>query len=359
VIRNGAVTAFYLYDIADEIDLAAVPRLLQAVPERVRLEPKPYTPAYLQYRTLPLVIDAEAVDLPSVKGCRARIKVFDYGVMSVAFSRPFAGSWIEIAGSGRELGRLDAQAAEMCRMLAQRLKPSMIRSRPPDLNEDYVVFAITELDRPMTADELIARDGEAIAGALRDEGAPLSPQERDEVLRHRISYLADDLVIPTWSTALVYDTDGGVQAALEIFEFANSQLLQFRYYDALLESELERIYDSLERPRWPRWLGGQRLMREAYEVHALFIEVNELTDKTENAIKMVGDVYAARLYALVAARLGLERWKSNVEEKLRTLDDVYRFAVEQTQMSRANVLELTIVIILVLELVLVLLGIMK
>jgi hypothetical protein len=94
VIRNGAVTAFYLYDIADEIDLAAVPRLLQAVPERVRLEPKPYTPAYLQYRTLPLVIDAEAVDLPSVKGCRARIKVFDYGVMSVAFSRPFAGaSW--------------------------------------------------------------------------------------------------------------------------------------------------------------------------------------------------------------------------------------------------------------------------
>jgi hypothetical protein len=244
-------------------------------------------------------------------------------------------------------------------MLAQRLKPSMIRSRPPDLNEDYVVFAITELDRPMTADELIARDGEAIAGALRDEGAPLSPQERDEVLRHRISYLADDLVIPTWSTALVYDTDGGVQAALEIFEFANSQLLQFRYYDALLESELERIYDSLERPRWPRWLGGQRLMREAYEVHALFIEVNELTDKTENAIKMVGDVYAARLYALVAARLGLERWKSNVEEKLRTLDDVYRFAVEQTQMSRANVLELTIVIILVLELVLVLLGIMK
>jgi hypothetical protein len=100
-------------------------------------------------------------------------------------------------------------------------------------------------------------------------------------------------------------------------------------------------------------------MREAFELHALFIEVNELTDKTENAIKMVGDVYAARLYALVSARLGLDRWKANVEEKLRTLDDIYRFAVEQTQMSRANVLELTIVVILVLELALVLLGILK
>ena len=35
-----------------------------------------------------------------------------------------------------------------------------------------------------------------------------------------------------------------------------------------------------------------------------------------------------------AARLGLGRWKSNVEDKLRTLDDIYRFAVEQTGMTR-------------------------
>jgi len=74
---------------------------------------------------------------------------------------------------------------------------------------------------------------------------------------------------------------------------------------------------------------------------------------------MVGDVYAARLYALVAARLGLAQWKQNVEEKLDTLDDIYRFTVEQTQMSRGHLLELTIILILVLELALVFMGIMK
>ncbi len=94
-------------------------------------------------------------------------------------------------------------------------------------------------------------------------------------------------------------------------------------------------------------------------MHALFIDVNELTDKTQNAMKLVGDVYAARLYSLVSTRLGLDRWRANVEEKLRTLDDIYRFSVEQTQMSRANLLELTIVLILVLELILVFMGIMK
>ncbi len=55
----------------------------------------------------------------------------------------------------------------------------------------------------------------------------------------------------------------------------------------------------------------------------------------------------------------MDRWKQNVEEKPDTLDDVYRFTVEQTQMSRAHLLELTIILILVLELVLVFMGIMK
>jgi len=62
---------------------------------------------------------------------------------------------------------------------------------------------------------------------------------------------------------------------------------------------------------------------------------------------------------LVADRLGLDRWKANVQEKLKTLDDIYRFAVEQTSMSRRQFLELTVVVILVLELVLVFMGVMK
>lgn len=359
MIRAGSVTTFYLFDIADEIDLAAVPRALRTEPARARLEPKPYTPAYLQYQTPPLVIDAEALGIGELGDCPVRVKVYDYGVVSLALTCPVAGGWEDLVAAGQRLGGLDQRAAEMCQTIVTRLSATLVRGRAPDLSEDYQVFAVTDLSARMTADALVDQHGEAIAALLRAEREPLSRQERDEVLRHRLSYLADDLVVPTWSSAFVYDTDTGVQAALEIFELANSQLLEFRYYDALLDSELGRIYDSLGRPRWYDWLGGRRMVRETLELHALFIDVNELTDKTENAIKLVGDVYAARLYTLTAARLGLERWKANVEEKLDTLDDIYRFSVEQTQMSRANLLELTIVLILVLELILVFMGIMK
>src|ERR1019366_6362101 len=156
-----------------------------------------------------------------------------------------------------------------------------------------------------------------------------------------------------------YDTPTGAQAAFEILEFANSQLLEFRYYDQLLDDQLSAIYARLQHPRWfESWLGW-RYTRAARQVHALFIDVNELTDRTENTLKFIGDIYAARLFTLVADRLGLERWKANVGEKLKTLDDIYRFAVEQSAMSRGEFLELTVVVILILELVLIVMGVMK
>lgn len=67
-----------------------------------------------------------------------------------------------------------------------------------------------------------------IARLLRGQREALSVQERDEVLRHRISYYPTDAVIPTWSSALVYDTESGAPGVLEILEFVNSQLLEFR-----------------------------------------------------------------------------------------------------------------------------------
>ena len=93
-------------------------------------------------------------------------------------------------------------------------------------------------------------------------------------------------------------------------------------------------------------------------MHALFIDVNELTDRTENALKLVGDIYAARLLALAHSRLGVNTWRESVRSKLKTLDEIYRFAVDQTGMERGELLEAAIVAILVFELILFFMGIM-
>jgi hypothetical protein len=362
VIRSAQITAFYLFDVAESVDLSRLTALLHVPTAPARLSSKPAIPSYVRYQIPPLHIDGDALGFPDIDGFQVRVKIFDYGVVSLSLTRPFAGTWTElIAISHRLSGEsgLEADAERLCRSLVGRIHQSLDEARERFLSEDYFVFAINALERPASAEQLVAEYGASIAQLLRAETQQLSPQERDEVLRHRISYLADDIVVPTWSSALVYDTEAGAQAAIEIFEYANSQLLQFRYYDELLDARLALIYKELEsRPAYSSWW-PRRYTRAARRVHALFIDVNELTDRTENALKLVGDVYAARLLALANSRLGVTGWRESVKDKLKTLDEIYRFAVDQTGMERGELLELAIVAILVFELILFFMGIMQ
>ena len=356
---SGTATAFFLYDVGDAIDLSQVGTRLDAAPPKLT---KLAAPPQVQYQQPPIVIDGAALDAGACRDVRCRIKAFDYGVVSVALTERLPDTWPALLAVGPSWHDNPAKAGtaeQLCRTFVNRIGSAVTRPRSTYLSEDYTVFALSEIASAPTAEDLLARHGHDIAQLLRAEQAPLSAQEREEVLRHRISYLANDLLVPTWNAALVFDTESGAQGTMEMLEYANSQLLQFRYYDRLLDTELGRIYTQLQARGWGRPWMGRRYTRDAQYVHSLFIDVNELTDKTENALKFAGDVYVARVFALTAARLGLDQWKANVREKLKTLDDNYRFAVEQTAMARGEFLEATIVAILVLELILFFTGIMK
>jgi hypothetical protein len=361
-IRAGQIVAFYLFDVAETIDLQAIPALVSGPAVAARLNPKPATPPYVQYDKPPISFDGATIGIPDLDGYQVRFRAYDYGVMSMALSRSFSGDWSELLAIGQSLienAELEQRAEDLCRRVTERVKTAINGLHSTFLSEDYLVYIVHELAQPLGAEELVATQGDTIATMLRGERLPLSAQEKQKILRHRISYLTDDLAIPTWNAAFVYDTPTGAIAALEILEFANSQLLEFRYYDHLLDDELAQIYGRLQRPKWYETWISARYTNAARQVHSLFIDVNELTDRTENTLKFIGDIYAARLFGLVADRLGLERWKANVQEKLKTLDDIYRFAVEQSSMSRGQFLELTVVLILVLELVLIFMGVMK
>jgi hypothetical protein len=361
-IRAGQIVAFYLFDVAETIDLASLQALLGGVATAARLAPKPVTPAYVQYDKPPISFDGGAIGHPELDGFQVRFRAYDYGVVSIALSKGFLGDWSELVGIGQTLienPELEQRAEAVCRRLLDRVGAALLGLRSTLLSEDYLVYIVHELQEPQSAKALLAAHGRTIAAMLRGERQRLSEEEEQKILHHHITYLIDDLVIPTWNAAFVYDTPAGAQAALEILEFANSQLLEFRYYDELLDNELAAIYARLQHPkRYDEWIGSH-YTRAARQVHSLFIDVNELTDRTENTLKFIGDIYAVRLFALVASRLGLETWKANVREKLKTLDDVYRFAVEQSSISRGQFLELAIVLILVLELALVFMGVMK
>jgi hypothetical protein len=112
---------------------------------------------------------------------------------------------------------------------------------------------------------------------------------------------------------------------------------------------LDRVYTLLDEGTGilARW----RLARSATRLHTVLLDVAELTEHADNAIKFLSDMFSARLYKLAALKVGVPDYKDLVTQKVRTAEELYRFMVDQFNQSRAFFLELTVVIILVIELV--------
>ena len=69
------------------------------------------------------------------------------------------------------------------------------------------------------------------------------------------------MLVVGWTGALVYDTTEGAVDTIQLLEYANTQLLEFRYYDNLLTRVLKGVYAALERKRVSSRAGGWREKR--------------------------------------------------------------------------------------------------
>ena len=196
--------------------------------------------------------------------------------------------------------------------------------------------------------------GGRIARVVRGDTLDLAESEIAEVMQSRISYYPTDLTVVGWNAAFVYDTVAGAEAAIQLLEYANSQLLEFRHYDELLTQELEKVFAQLKggTGTLARW----RLARSATRLHTTLLEVAELTEHADNAIKFLSDMFAARLYKMAATKVGVLDYRDLVTKKVRTAEELYRFMVDQFNQSRGFFLESTVVVILIVELLLFFMG---
>jgi len=148
---------------------------------------------------------------------------------------------------------------------------------------------------------------------------------------------------------LVYDTPEGAAPTLQLLEYANSQLLEFRHYDAVLTGLLSGVYRQLE--KGTGFLARWRLAREAERLNLIRLEIRELTERVDNSIKFLSDMFAARLYRMAAAKIGVPDYRALVEQKLQSAGELYAFMMDRFYQGRAFILELMVVVILIIELV--------
>jgi hypothetical protein len=350
-ILRGSVLVLLQFNVCEAIQLDRLRELIRARKVE-QASPKHPAPEYIRYKSPPVVAPLETLVLESGERLQGEIKYYDYGVVSVVFELAFADGWSKLIGlASRWVWEIDfaAQAAAIVRASLERAAPALVKPYEEWLSEDYLIFHVREIAGSPTVAELVQRHGSRIAQVVRGDMGQLAESECNEVLQSRISYYANDLAVIGWNAAFLYDSTPGAETAIQLLEYANSQLLEFRHYDELLTVEQERVYKLLDEGTGvlARW----RLARSATRLHTVLLDVAELTEHVDNAIKFLSDMFSARLYKLAAAKVGVPDYKDLVTRKVHTAEELYRFMVDQFNQSRAFFLELTVVLILVIELV--------
>jgi hypothetical protein len=188
-----------------------------------------------------------------------------------------------------------------------------------------------------------------LAGLVRLDSDLLSAEEIQESLRLRLGYSLDDLFVADWAAAVLVDRD--CDETLEIIEFANLQLLEFRDIDSRLDHRLATAYGLIRQVAgsWlPFWRTHTRPLRALGEMK---VEANTVFERTSNVLKLVGDQYLARIYRLIATRFHLEEWQRSVERSLSVVESVYRVLSDQAATWRLEFLEIVVVLLIGFEVV--------
>jgi hypothetical protein len=347
---QGSVLVLIQFDVCEEINLDALRDIFGA--RRQEASFKHPAPGYVRFQRAPVVEPVEPLILESGERLDVQIKYYDYGVLSVVFELPFSGDWdtlVRLASRWVWDTDFTSFAQKIVKQKIERARPALIKLYDSWLHEDYFVFHVRDIAGNPTASELLATQGGRIAQIVRGENVPLSEGEQQEIMQSKISYYPNDLAVISWNGAFLYDTSSGAETVIQLLEYANSQLLEFRHYDELLTRELASVYDFMDHGSgiWARW----RTARRASRLHTVLLDVDELTERADNAIKFLSDMFSARLYKVAASKIGVTDYKDLVNQKVHTAEELYRFMVDQFHQSRAFVLELMVVIILIIDLI--------
>ncbi len=359
-INRGAVLVYRVYDVAEEIDLAEVERVLsQAQGEgRVRIDRALRQAVVIRNAPVRVRLGETSFRLGDERlRAESFATILDYGVISISVRVPIprGASWDElirladlINRSGTGADELDAVARGKARELAAQLQSALKRPIDRDTFEDYVMYFLEEVDGAKTGAELLER-ADVPALMLSEPKLRVSEDSRKQALEDRYQYGEEDLVVIDWNSALVLEPSGSTEIA-DVLEFALCHLLEVRFYDGILDEQLARLYDEVEvwraRPWYGRWFS--KLAREA---NTQYLEISEVMERVDNSIKVVGDFYFAVVFRAAIRGFRVLDWQSTISRKMQALTRISDMIRDETATYRSHLLELIIVILILVELV--------
>ncbi len=356
-VEEGRLLALKFFDVAEEIHLHQIEtsRTLRSRAHRLRLSRA--VPRAVKIANPPLTLRAGRRTLhwqgQEVRGTLT-FRLYDFGAVSLLFSIPLAPgtplegleTWTNFPVSEA----FEAFAEEALQSLLQEVGFALEGQEVKDLTEEYLIYYFQKLSVPLE----VFRNQANLPALLYGERENFSPQICQDLWRHAFSYSTEDLVVIGWEAAVVYEPTGLMDVP-DILEFAHVQLLELQYYDRLLDRELDRTYEQIEQPvrfHWTRW-GRYRDMVRRLALRR--IEITEVIERIQDAIKITEDVYYARVYRTAQEVFRSREQIQSLQRKLELAQEVYSWLQQEVSGLRLEALEFAILLLIFLELVVMLL----
>ena len=349
-IELGHCRVMFAYDAARSIDLDEAERRIQETGRYRTVRHKRIAPAFLDYRPSPLRMSHESEPLqagPFRTIPTVDILIYDFGAVAVYYSIPLPSSLESLLPLSTELYAnevLSSNSRKRVEDLLTLIESAATLPQISNLVEDYAIFHIEELSMPLDPSKFCERYGRQIAQILRAEKRPLSDAEVADVLSATMSYGPEDILIIDWNAALLIDREG--EDVREVVQFANVELLEMRHLDQRLGCALDQSWETVSKRRSSL---AHRLGRYGTGLRAIAeLQVDNATlfEGVNNALKLLGDQYLARVYRMVSRRFHLDDWDAGILRKLGTLDSIYQKMSDQAAARRMEVLEWVVIILI-------------
>lgn len=211
----------------------------------------------------------------------------------------------------------------------------------PQDQEEYRVYCVA--DYTGDPEVFLTLHGERFVGLIKDERLPLDEEEVRATLQANIKYGKDDLTIVDWDGAILFDPKSDFEATIELMQMANFELLRLRTSDRALDARLGHIAQLLPAANKTTVFRGREIRGVLREIIRVRTESILEFQTAEYRIKLIGDWYAARLYALLAKKFHLDAWKSSIRQKLDTLEDVSTMVAENFSVSFHTTLDFILI----------------
>ncbi len=350
-IFSGNIFIFHAFDVGDDINLESIRTSNVVISQPLSL------PKYFKNFHMPLAID---LPHPHSSSRFSTCKVHNFGAISFAYKIPFNDTLQNVRATLNELDDIyQEQSVNDVSAVFKKIKKFIAKPKFFQTRSSYLVIQVDPQPDQLDIATLKNQYGGVIASMLRFETETLSEYHKDEILEDAIGYFRGDLIVIDTEATFMYDEE--YEELLHLFEFSNIQQLELRYFDRLLDQQLNIIYEGqphkLPLSAYLPFIGSSG--GSMADLGKLRVDISVIVERLEDSIKLVGEAYFSEMYNLLVDKLDLKNWQESIARKLNIIQDVRSVYQNQIDAIREDLLSVLIIILIFIELVIGLLNYMR